>query len=55
MYVEKEYPIENCNFWHPVESTVTLTDIEDLEKEIGFKLPKSYVDFLKYKHFYELR
>ena len=40
--------------WFPVNSKVTDIEIHALENEIGFKLPKSYQSFLKYKHFYEL-
>lgn len=55
MTIEKDCPIEGCNYWQPIESTVSTSDIENLECEIGFKLPETYIDFLKYKHFYELR
>ena len=55
MSVDKDCSIKACNYWKPIKSTVTNTEIEDLEKKIGFEYPTSYVDFLKYKHFYTLR
>ena len=54
MSVKRECPFEGCNYWKPIKSTVVDIDIEKLEKEIGCKLPVSYIKFLKYKHFYEL-
>jgi len=40
--------------WNTMESKVTDYDISELEKKINSKFPKSYKDFLKYKHFYRL-
>lgn len=40
--------------WKPLPSKVTDQDIFELESLINLKYPKLYVDFLKYKHFYEL-
>ncbi len=40
--------------WYPIPSTVTDSELADLEKELGYKLPLSYKKFLKIKHFYEL-
>ncbi len=45
---------QEWNKWFPIKSTVTDLELEELEKEIGHKLPLSYKNFLKYKHFYEL-
>lgn len=45
---------EEWQTWFAVESKVTDSDIVDLENRIGHKLPESYINFLKYKHFYEL-
>ncbi|MGJ8594230.1 MAG: SMI1/KNR4 family protein [Aquaticitalea sp.] len=41
--------------WYPIYSTVTDLELEELEIEIGHKLPSNYKRFLKYKHFYELQ
>lgn len=54
MSVKEECPFEECNYWKPVKSTVKDIDIEKLEKIIGYKLPISYINFLKYMHFYDL-
>ena len=40
--------------WKPIESTVTDRQLIELEKSIGYDLPVSFKDFLKYKHFIEL-
>lgn len=40
--------------WLPIKSTVTDSELSELEKEIGHRLPDSYKRFLKIKHFYEL-
>lgn len=40
--------------WFPIPSTVTDSELLELEKEIGHKFPDSYKKFLKIKHFYEL-
>ena len=40
---------------NPINSIIEDSDIEQLEKEIGCPLPKSYRAFLKYKHFFEIR
>gem|GEM_PF-4913952 len=40
--------------WKPIPSTVTAADIDDLEAAIGARFPALYVDFLRYRHFYEL-
>lgn len=40
--------------WKAVPSKVTDEDILELENLIGLKYPRLYIDFLKYKHFYEL-
>ena len=40
--------------WKPIESTVSTSDIEELEQEINLRYPKLYVEFLQYKHFCEL-
>lgn len=45
---------EGWKKWFPINSTVTDAELEDLEIQLNFHLPKSYKTFLKYKHFYEL-
>ena len=40
--------------WKPIASTVTETDIHELEAAIGHAFPPLYVAFLQYRHFYEL-
>lgn len=40
--------------WIPVTSEITDEEITAFEEKIGVKLPKEYINFLKYKHFYEL-
>ncbi|QDU44189.1 SMI1 / KNR4 family protein [Symmachiella dynata] len=40
--------------WQPIASTVTDQDIDELESLYCGKLPDLYVEFLKYRHFYEL-
>jgi hypothetical protein len=47
-------PSKEWKTWLPIESKVEDAEIDELEKYIGYKLPVSYRDFLKYKHFYEL-
>lgn len=41
--------------WKPAESIITDEDLNRLEKKIGHNLPLSFREFLKYKHFVELR
>ena len=50
-----ENPRSEWKTWYPIDSKVNDLEINDFEKQIGFKLPKAYKDFLKYKHFYELQ
>ncbi|MFD2562644.1 SMI1/KNR4 family protein [Aquimarina rubra] len=45
---------QEWNNWFPIPSTVTDIELVELEKEIGHKLPESYKQFLKHKHFYDL-
>ena len=40
--------------WKPIASTVTDADIHELQAAIGRPYPNLYVEFLKYRHFYEL-
>ncbi|OJJ22820.1 hypothetical protein BKI52_00270 [marine bacterium AO1-C] len=40
--------------WQPIDSIITDDDIQLLEQDIGYPLPLSYREFLKYKHFVEL-
>ncbi|NBP67946.1 MAG: SMI1/KNR4 family protein [Cytophagia bacterium] len=40
--------------WKPIKSTVTDSDLIEIEELAGRQLPDSYKEFLKYKHFYEL-
>ena len=48
-------PMDDWRGWRPVDSIVIDTDIEKFEKQIGIRLPTSYREYLKYKHFYNLR
>jgi len=45
---------EGWQKWYPIESTASDSEIEALETQLNYKLPTSYKDFLKHKHFYEL-
>lgn len=45
---------EAWNKWYPIKSIVNDSELEVLETQLNFKLPKSYKAFLKHKHFYEL-
>jgi hypothetical protein len=45
---------EGWQRWYPIDSTVTDSEIEDLENQLNYRLPKSYKIFLKHKHFCEL-
>src|SRR5687767_12127678 len=45
---------EEWQTWFPLQSKVSDSEIIELENRIGYKLPESYIEFLKYKHFYEL-
>lgn len=45
---------EGWQKWYPIDSTITDTEIEELETQLNFQLPSSYKTYLKYKHFYEL-
>lgn len=45
---------EGWQTWYPINSTVTDSEIEDLEQQLGYRLPDSYKTFLKHKHFCEL-
>jgi hypothetical protein len=51
---QNQNKIEDWNFWYPINSTVTDSEIEDFEKQVGYVLPTDYKTFLKHKHFYEL-
>jgi hypothetical protein len=41
--------------WKPTESIITDEDLTRLENKIGHNLPLSFREFLKYKHFVQLR
>ncbi|HEV8512419.1 MAG TPA: SMI1/KNR4 family protein, partial [Cyclobacteriaceae bacterium] len=45
---------EEWRIWHPIDSKVTDSEIEEIQDRIGHKLPDDYKTFLKHKHFYEL-
>lgn len=40
--------------WKPIPSTVTASDIQELEVRTNLRYPALYKEFLQYKHFYEL-
>ncbi len=46
--------IDDWLAWQPIASTVTDQDIDDLQSHFRGDLPRSYVEFLKHVHFYEL-
>jgi hypothetical protein len=49
---------KNSDDWRPwkaINSTVTEQDISEIENAIKHRLPNSYIEYLKYKHFYEVR
>lgn len=48
-------PDEEWKFWLPVTSTITDSELQEFETEIGFIFPDDFKIFLKYKHFYELQ
>jgi len=45
---------EDWTHWRAIKSTVTENDLLSLENEVGLRLPLSYKEFLKYKHFYSV-
>ena len=45
---------EEWRIWFPIDSKVTDDEIEEIEGQIGSKLPDDYKVFLKHKHFYDL-
>lgn len=58
--IEPEMAEKNANKneewkkWFPIPSTVKDFELTEFEKDIGYKLPESYKQFLKTTHFYEL-
>ena len=47
-------PSDDWMGWQPIPSTVTVEDLDGLEKEMGLKFPPQYRDFLQYQHFVAL-
>ena len=47
-------PSNDWRGWKPIDSIITDDDLDRVETKIGYPLPQSYREFLKYKHFYEL-
>lgn len=47
--------MDDWSGWKPIRSIIENSDIDKVEKEIGFPLPSSYREFLKTKHFFGLR
>ncbi|MFN3138990.1 MAG: SMI1/KNR4 family protein [Allomuricauda sp.] len=45
---------DDWKMWMPIPSIVTDSDIYSFEESIGFKYPREYKKFLKFKHFYDL-
>ena len=45
---------EGWTEWIPIPSTVTESELAELEQRIGYPLPDAYKLFLQYKFFYEL-
>ena len=46
---------DDWRIWHPIPSTVSDDEIQEVEKELGHKLPQAYKRFLQHRHFYELK
>ncbi len=55
MCLEDYDPRKEYKTWNPIDSAVTNENLNDLESKINLKFPKSYREFLKYKHFVELQ
>jgi hypothetical protein len=47
-------PSDDWHGWKAIPSTVTETELNDLERETGLVFPPLYRDFLRYKYFVEL-
>ncbi len=41
-------------FWKEIENTISDKEIQEFENDLKVVLPKSYKQYLKYKHFYEI-
>ncbi|MBD0400586.1 SMI1/KNR4 family protein [Flammeovirga sp. EKP202] len=48
-------PSEGYQGWKPINSIIDDNDLDKVESKIGHKLPQSYREFLKYKHWFGLR
>lgn len=46
--------VDDWKGWRPIKSIITDEDINELEEKIARKLPQSYREYLKYKHFYKI-
>lgn len=55
MYLEDYDPRKEYKTWKPIKSVVTDDSLNELEGKLKLNLPKSYREFLKYKHFVELQ
>jgi hypothetical protein len=55
MCLEDYDPRKEYKTWNPIPSIVTDESLNKLEEKLKLNLPKSYREFLKYKHFVELQ
>ena len=55
MSVNSKEEDEGYYSWVPIDSNVTDQEINVLETQLGFKLPKSFTNFIQFKFFYHLR
>mgnify|MGYP000393543434 CR=1 FL=1 len=51
---QKKPRFEGALFWIAIDSTITISELENLEKFYGFPIPESYKSFLQHRHFLEL-
>lgn len=50
----KESELGSKLYWKAIKSTVSESEIQELEDYFNHKLPKSYKEFLQHRHFIEL-
>lgn len=54
MYADGETGQQEWKHWQGIDSIVTDEDLNQLEQQIGYKLPLPYRQLLQYRHFYKL-
>ncbi len=52
---DKLCEFEGCAYWNAIPSTITDAEVQEMESYLRHKLPKTYIHFLKYRHFIELQ